>query len=428
MEIDPMANEKITPFKEFIDSVNQAKPETFAAAVAAASTTGKRANAQAITEMRAHILKHYEGVTVQHSFVDANGSIFDCVPVEQQPGLRGKETTVPKAPDLPQPAEPHAAGAKDERQASHIESPLGPGKVDTLGNKMECPDGTIPMRRLTLEGMSRFESLQQFFQKSPLDKEVRPPQGASPNVAATHKWAHAFQNVNNIGGHSFINIWKPAIGANQIFSLSQHWYVGGSGAALQTAEVGLQVYPGLYGGPNPCFFIYWTADDYNKTGCYNLTCSNFVQTNKSWPIGGAIGPISTYGGQQWELEIAYYLTGGRWWLYVKGTAAANAIGYYPASQYGNGVMATHAAEIDYGGEVVGTTSWPPMGSGHLAAEGWQKACYQRQIYYYQTGGGSAWASLTPSTTSPQCYTVTVNNFASPWNETIFYGGPGGSNC
>ena len=122
-----MANEKIIPFKEFLDSVNQAKPEAFAAAAAAASTTGKRANAQAITDMRAHILKHYEGVNAQHSFIDANGSVFDCVPVEQQPGLRGKNAAVPKAPDLPQAQEPHAAGAKDERQAKHIESPLGPG-------------------------------------------------------------------------------------------------------------------------------------------------------------------------------------------------------------------------------------------------------------------------------------------------------------
>jgi hypothetical protein len=49
-------------------------------------------------------------------------------------------------------------------------------------------------------------------------------------------------------------------------------------------------------------------------------------------------------------------------------------------------MASRASEIDYGGEVVGTTSWPPMGGGAYAAAGWQHAAYQRQIHYFPTGG------------------------------------------
>jgi hypothetical protein len=44
--------------------------------------------------------------------------------------------------------------------------------------------------------------------------------------------------VNNLGGGGFVIVWDPIIGANQIFSLSQHWYVGGSGGNLQPAEVG----------------------------------------------------------------------------------------------------------------------------------------------------------------------------------------------
>ena len=90
-------------------------------------------------------------------------------------------------------------------------------------------------------------------------------------------------------------------------------------------------------------------------------------------------------------------------------------------------MASHAAEIDYGGETVGTTSFPRMGSGAFANQGWQKAAYQRQIYYYPQAGGSAWAALTASQAWPNCYTAQVVNYASPWNETLWYGGPGG-NC
>jgi hypothetical protein len=395
------------------------------------------ASEQAFNEMKAHALKLYQGVEARNSFVDENGSIFDCIPVGQQPALRGSTQGVAKAPDMPPSAT--KAGPVDDRRPVQIVSSLGAGKKDVHGNEMSCPEGYIPMRRVTLEELTRFETLQHFFLKSP-QGAGRPPI-ASPNpvaanpagvavahgVAATHRWAHAFQNVNNLGGHSFINLWDPPIGANQIFSLSQHWYVGGSGANLQTAEVGWQVYPGKYGNTKPVFFIYWTADDYNKTGNYNLDASAFVQTNHNWTIGGTISPISVYGGAQYEIQVAFYLYQGNWWLYVQGTSASNAIGYYPTSLYKGGAMASHASEIDYGGEVVGTTSFPGMGSGHFANQGWQKACYQRDIYYFPTTGGAVYANLTGSQSWPNCYTVQKVSYNPPWNDTIYYGGPGG-NC
>ena len=103
---------------------------------------------------------------------------------------------------------------------------------------------------------------------------------------------------------------------------------------MQTAEVGWQVYPQMYGNTKPVFFIYWTADDYKSLGCYNLTCPAFVQTNRNWAIGGALSPWSTAGGAQKEIEVSFFLTGGNWWLYIGGGAAANAIGYYPTSLQG----------------------------------------------------------------------------------------------
>jgi hypothetical protein len=379
----------------------------------------------------------YRNVAEVHSFEDQNGSVFDCIPVSQQPALRG--ATPAKAPDLPTMDKTAVSSGEPigDRKSVEITSAFRTGQTDRYGNQMSCPEGYIPMRRVTLEEMTRFESMRHFLQKSP-QGEGRPPRtvgnptavlepSIAPAVAATHRWAHAYQNVNNLGGHSYINLWDPAIGANQIFSLSQHWYVGGSGSGLQTAECGWQVYPGKYHTNLPVFFIYWTADDYNKTGCYNLDCSAFVQTSHAATIGGTISPSSVYGGAQYEIQLSYYLYQGNWWLYWGGGAASNAIGYYPTSLYKNGAMASHASEIDYGGEVVGTTSFPPMGSGHFAKEGWTKACYQRDITYFPTSGGQVNASLTPSQAWPNCYTSQVIMYASPWLETEFYGGPGG-NC
>ena len=193
--------------------------------------------------------------------------------------------------------------------------------------------------------------------------------------------------------------------------------------------MGWQVYPQKYGNTKPVLFIYYTSGNYQPgTGCYNLDCTGFVQTNPRWAIGGAISPWNTRGGQQYEIAIAFFLFQGRWWLYVGGEASTNAIGYYPVSVYRSGALASGAASIDYGGETVGTTSFPPMGSGAFANAGWQQAAYQRDIRYYPPGGGTRNASLTGAAASPRCYTVTVNLFAPTWNETIFFGGPGGTSC
>jgi Neprosin len=418
----------IPSLSAFVDSLKSAEHAKYAARAAS-----QVAHEGAFAEMKDHILGLYEGVEAPHSFMDETGGVFDCIPIDQQPALRGSKEPAPTAPDLPPlQAEPlprtAAAGAeKDERQDTLTESPLRPGRKDIHGNAMLCPEGTIPMRRVTLEDMTRFPTLRAFMQKGP-GGAGRPPRAAEPpTVPPTHRWAHAYQNVNNGGGHSFLNLWRPSIGANQIFSLSQHWYVGGSGANLQTIECGWQVYPAMYGDAQPHLFTYYTADDYATTGCYNLTCGAFVQTSASFAPGMVVGPISVTGGPQYRMELAYWHTGGRWWLYYNGTAGSNAIGYYPDTLYGGGALAAHATEIDYGGETVGTTSFPPMGSGAFANQGWQKAAYQRTIGYWPPlGGAMINANLTPSASWPGCYTAQVTLYAAPWYETLWFGGPGGS--
>ena len=77
--------------------------------------------------------------------------------------------------------------------------------------------------------------------------------------------------------------------------------------------------------------------------------------------------------------------------------------------------------------MVGSTSWPEMGSGEFADQGWQKAAYQRNIFYYKPDRSAVWADLTPSQQSPDCYTIDVNNDKN-WEQYFFYGGPGGNGC
>lgn len=418
----------ILPLAAFVESLQSASHPEFVA-----RADSRVAHEGAFTDMREHILGLYEGVEAPHSFMDEAGAVFDCIPVGQQPSLRGSTEEVPTAPDLP-PLEPGSTaqarteGDAEDRSDFLTSADLSPERTDPFGNVMHCPEGTIPMRRVTLEDLTRFETLQDFFAKGPR-AVARPPRMSEPlTVPATHRWAHAYQPVDNGGGHSYLNLWQPAIGADQIFSLSQHWYTAGGGAGLQTIECGWQVYPALYGDGRPHLFTYWTADNYGSTGCYNLTCSAFVQTSSTFAPGMAVGPISVSGGPQYSMELAYWLTGGRWWLYYNGTASTNAIGYYPVTLYSGGPLASKATEIDYGGETVGRTSFPPMGSGAFANQGWQHAAYQRNIGYWPPSGGAMLdASLTPSQGWPNCYTAQMSTYAPPWSKTLFYGGPGG-NC
>jgi hypothetical protein len=415
-----MADEDAFPaFDEFLESVHAAQHDHYASRPAA-----KVQEASEFDAMTAHILDMYDGVEVQHSFVDPSGQVFDCIPVEQQPSLKGAEPAT--APEAPATGAADQAGPRQAGQSQHDAE-----RRDKFGHSMTCPPGTIPVRRVTLDELTQHERLRDFFQKSPWGG--RHPRLGAEEVSdlrfgitpGQHKYAHAYQVVDNVGGHGFLNLWAPGVGS-QIFSLSQQWYAGGS--PVQTVEIGWQVYPAKWHTTNPALFIYWTADGYNTTGSYNLEGAGFVQTNNRWTLGGALGPISAFGGAQYELEMNAYLYQGNWWLYVGGGSYNEAIGYYPASLYGTGPLATHATDVDYGGEVVDTTAWPPMGSGRFADAGWQQAAYQRDIAYYATGGGGTQAGLTPSQPSPTCFTIDVLSAAAPWNTYFFFGGPGGTDC
>jgi hypothetical protein len=376
-------------------------------------------NYGAFEEMRKHILRLSNGVEVQHSFIDSHGQIIDCVPVEQQISVRGTGARIATPPDLEMRFSDPPAGV------TLVQPQLIAGGVDKFGNTFGCPLGTIPVRRITLEEMTRFGSLREYFRKPPRGRG-RHPRLSPPEVdAQIHKYAHAYQDVPNLGGHSFLDIWDPSVGS-QVFSLAQHWYAGGN--PVQTAECGWQVFPQKYQTTKPVLFIYWTADGYSQTGSYNLDDAGFVQTNHQWILGGALDTISVDSGQQYELGITWRLVGGNWYLYINGSDSNSAVGYYPTSLYAAGQMATNATDVDYGGEVVNQTFWPPMGSGAFANTGNLHAAYHRDIYYFDLNAGQQQAVLTPVQTSANCYTLLPANSPDPWNVNFFFGGPGGNAC
>jgi hypothetical protein len=131
-----MTNDDFLPFTTFIQSVEEARHEDYGV---------PRDEFEAI---RSHILEAYEGVEVTQTFVDPAGQTFDCVPIDQQPSVRGTAAQRPRPPEPPPLPDLGLPGT--DRPAAE-----------------SCAPGTVPMRRITIEEIIRHGSLEKFHQKSP---------------------------------------------------------------------------------------------------------------------------------------------------------------------------------------------------------------------------------------------------------------------
>jgi hypothetical protein len=234
-------------------------------------------------------LSLYEGVSARHSFIEHGGSYVDCIPIDQQPGVRAAGGKIAEPPVFFSTSTPPTA-------AKPLEPQLRRGRKDSFGNEQHCPHGTIPMRRITLEEMGRFESLDHFFQRGRWAKghpgETRLK---GRDASSGHRYAHAYQTVNNNGGYTWLNGWDPDPSPGAM-SLSQCWYTAYNAAGqVQTVECGWQVLPSKYNTSAPVLLSYWTADGYQNTGNYNLDSPAFVQTNNAWVLGGAFSNWTTPG-------------------------------------------------------------------------------------------------------------------------------------
>lgn len=413
----------IQPFADFVEGVKRAADPVRLRA-------RKRASADPLAEARRHVLRQYEGATAEHSFADATGAVFDCIPIEQQASVRlTGEAPPPVAPSCPLPEGEAPPPSRFEQ--------FPDGRLDRFGNAMRAPPGTIPVRRLTVERLSS-AGLDRITSKGATPPAAAPLPGDPSAPAAgdaSHRYASGTHSVANRGCHACLSVWRPALDTaakGHGFSLGQVWVIGGTGAALQSVEVGYQVYPNLYGHTHPALFIYYTKANHTfGNGGYNLDVPAFVQTNGAWAFGASLEPSASIGGQQRYIEVAFYLTDARWWLYLGGTATTNAVGYYPVSVFAGGAMATQGSRVDIGGETVateqadGTTHFPPMGSGQHAAGKWQQAAYIRNMRYFPTNGGSTHLAPGFPVAASQGYSRALEDYQAPWNRTLWYGGPGG---
>ncbi|MQL72592.1 hypothetical protein Taro_004917 [Colocasia esculenta] len=363
-----------------------------------------------LRKVRAHLrrLNKPSVKTVQ----SPEGDLIDCVPSHLQPAFDHPKLKGQRLLDPPERPKGRARREGEETEAS-FQSWAAAGEW--------CPEGTVPIRRTTEADVLRASSIRTFGRK--------PPAGArrdSTNVGHEHAVGYAIGD-QYYGAKASLNVWAPRVTTQSEFSLSQIWILSGSfGDDLNTIEAGWQVSPELYGDDCPRFFTYWTSDAYQTTGCYNLLCSGFVQTNNKFAIGTAISPISTYDGGQFDISLLIWKDPkhGDWWLEF---GSGLIVGYWPAFLFSH--LSEHASMVQFGGEVVNNRPWgihtgTQMGSGRFAGEGFGKASYFRNLQVVDWDNTLVPpVSLRILADHPGCYDIRggINNV---WGSYFYYGGPG----
>lgn len=345
------------------------------------------------------------------SIQSPDGDIIDCVLLHHQPAfdhprLKGQKPLDP--PERPSGVNPNGMGGEDFQLWSM--------------SGESCPEGTIPIRRTSEEDMLRASSVRRFGRKRPRRRVRR------DSTSNGHEHAVGYVSGDQYyGAKASINVWTPRVSNQYEFSLSQMWVISGSfGDDLNTIEAGWQVSPELYGDNYPRFFTYWTTDAYQATGCYNLLCSGFVQTNNRIAIGAAISPTSSYNGGQFDISLLIWKDPkhGNWWLEF---GSGVLVGYWPSFLFTH--LRDHASMVQFGGEVVnsragGFHTSTEMGSGHFAGQGFGKASYFRNLQVVDWDNNLIpLSNLRVLADHPNCYDIQggVNRV---WGNYFYYGGPG----
>ncbi|MCL7031443.1 hypothetical protein MKW94_014341 [Papaver nudicaule] len=154
-----------------------------------------------------------------------------------------------------------------------------------------------------------------------------------------------------IGAKGEISVWNPYIEKPNEYSTGQIWLVSGPRDGFESVEAGWMVNPTLYGDTQTRFFIYWTVDGSQKTGCFDLTCTGFVQTNHDVALGSPIEPVSSEFDNQYEIAVFIFLdvNTSNWWLMLN----HKEVGYWPGELF---VLLRNSAKVvQFGGEVYSET-------------------------------------------------------------------------
>ncbi|KAF5198871.1 Nep-interacting protein [Thalictrum thalictroides] len=280
------------------------------------------------------------------TFHTEEGDIFDCVDIYKQPALD------------------HPLLKNHKIQMRPTSLPEGlinePASIATssLSNGVDCPQGTVPIRRTQKEDLLRVKSFSDEYQ---LTKNIHPHTTIFPNqhmvsLAPNYLWALYY------GARASISVHHLDINNDQ-YTTAQMW-LGRRPIDQYSIQAGWMIGSKITGDNLTRSFVYWTKDQSKKTGCFNQLCPGFVQVHKQVTIGSVLKEISVYGEAQKSMDLSVFRdrNTGHWWLQLNG--AIN-VGYLPKTLIPQ--LVEGLSDIAWGGLAVNPPNGhsPPMGNGHF---------------------------------------------------------------
>jgi Neprosin len=301
-----------------------------------------------------HVEPHPEAVATTTT---SNGRLLDWIPIESQTADR-KVATPPPSP------------------ARHLDSLHGT-KTTSKGFRFELddpnikrgPKGTVPILRDLLSHRERVQR-RGADKRGPRYRSTDVRYIADPNPFGYYH-ADSAQSGTFFGGMSDMTVYTPILENAAGHSIYQMWLTAGS--PVQSAEAGWTVDPGLNGDLTPHLFTYFTTNGYTQDGDnlggYNRLAKGWVQSSATGFPGMQLAS-SSIGQYVNRYDMLYMLWQGNWWFKIE----SEWLGYYPASLYGSGGMASDATWLAFGGEVYSGLPDPAqtnsqMGSGRKGESG-----------------------------------------------------------
>ncbi|CAN8221470.1 unnamed protein product [Cochlearia groenlandica] len=310
-----------------------------------------------------------------------DGDIFDCVDIHKQPAFDHPALKNHKIQMKP------TVEFKSKKKSMDINGSSIQITSQIWTKSGTCPVGTIPVRRVSREDISRASSPYLFGRKTPYKYNIRDkahPRNITLNNQRPQNRSEAVLlavGFNYIGAESDINVWNPPGVEDDDYSSAQIWLTEGETDMFESIEAGWMVNPGVFGDTLTRLFAYWTTDGYHNTGCFNLLCSGFVQTSPNLALGGAIKPVTTNWKMQYYISISMFLdpNEGTWWLRFNDIV----LGYWPSELLID--LRRSATAVQWGGEVYSPNvrkkphTRTSMGSGQWATQLYGNACFHTNI-------------------------------------------------
>ncbi|KAF5193209.1 Nep-interacting protein [Thalictrum thalictroides] len=289
-------------------------------------------------------------------------------------------------------------------------------KTATL-TSVDCPQGTVPIRRYKKEDLIRIKS----FSDSRVSN-LHLMSNENPRQYLAILRSTKLEPQRGIRATMSLNNPHPV--DNTQASMAEMWVQSNVGDQMNGLQAGWIVSPQLNGDDHTHLFTLTTTNSY-KTSCFNTLCGSFIQTDPSTPVDTELSPISVFEGQQYviDLEIIQDNVTLDWWLVLNGNIY---VGYFPADIFTQ--LTGGGSYIAWGGltrSQVGRLS-PPMGTGY---DGVGSYNFKTLGYFYNLKLVDASNNyIDPNRhhlktyADSHCYAISYLGKYKDTGHTLFYGG------